>query len=378
MKKLILLLSVICFWVACKKDNPERVANNQTPTTPNTTSLMIDVGGGMNGAVYCLQVYNGELYAGGEFTTAGSVFAEGIAKWNGTSWSALPNGPSAAGIGTVIVGTMAVFNNELYVGGGFDSIGNQLANGFAKWNGSSWSAPDNGNSLNSRYGWIRKLAVSNNTLYAVADSIYKFNGSSWTNTNFGKVDGGSHYVNSVCDFNGNLYVAGSFSTAGGNTVGNIAYYDGLNWLSPGIGVQLGVAVPQISDMIVFNGELYVTGSFQSAGGIAAPNVAKWNGSSWYAVGVNGLVSGPIFSNPSLLVNYNSTLYAFGGDSTSLVTNTPADIIFWDGSIWQRASFGLYQSSLIRCMAVYNNSLYVGGVLYYDSSGLERGAIAKSP
>ncbi len=34
----------------------------------------------------------GNLYAGGEFTTAGGMAANHIAKWNGTIWSALGSG----------------------------------------------------------------------------------------------------------------------------------------------------------------------------------------------------------------------------------------------------------------------------------------------
>jgi len=44
------------------------------------------VGGGTNGDVYSLAVYNGELYAGGTFNMAGGISANYIARWNGTSW----------------------------------------------------------------------------------------------------------------------------------------------------------------------------------------------------------------------------------------------------------------------------------------------------
>jgi len=40
---------------------------------------------GMNGTIYDLVVYNGELIAGGAFTTAGDVSANNIARWNGSS-----------------------------------------------------------------------------------------------------------------------------------------------------------------------------------------------------------------------------------------------------------------------------------------------------
>jgi len=39
----------------------------------------------MTGPLSALTVYNGDLIAGGVFSTAGGVSANRIAKWNGTS-----------------------------------------------------------------------------------------------------------------------------------------------------------------------------------------------------------------------------------------------------------------------------------------------------
>ncbi|MBK6679912.1 MAG: hypothetical protein IPG53_07720 [Ignavibacteriales bacterium] len=50
------------------------------------------VGAGVNGSVYTLKMDGSNLYAGGQFTSAGGVNASNIAKWNGTSWSALGDG----------------------------------------------------------------------------------------------------------------------------------------------------------------------------------------------------------------------------------------------------------------------------------------------
>src|SRR2546425_10829849 len=52
----------------------------------------ISMGGfaGANGAVYAAVADgSGNLYIGGEFTIVGDLFANRIAKWNGTNWSAL-------------------------------------------------------------------------------------------------------------------------------------------------------------------------------------------------------------------------------------------------------------------------------------------------
>ena len=48
---------------------------------------------GTDGLVYAAVVDgSGNLYIGGSFTVAGGVIANGIAKWNGSSWSALGSG----------------------------------------------------------------------------------------------------------------------------------------------------------------------------------------------------------------------------------------------------------------------------------------------
>jgi len=101
----------------------------------------------MNNSVYSLAVFGGELYAGGNFTTAGGNAANYIAKWNGTSWSAVGVGMSDP------VSALAVYNGELYVAGWYGTI--------SKWNGASWSAVGTG--CNSD---ITALAVYGVSLYA--------------------------------------------------------------------------------------------------------------------------------------------------------------------------------------------------------------------
>ena len=59
-----------------------------------------------------------------------------IAKWNGSSWSALGSGMGRGDIGVI---ALAVSGSDLYAGGYFTTAGGSAANYIAKWNGSSWS-----------------------------------------------------------------------------------------------------------------------------------------------------------------------------------------------------------------------------------------------
>jgi hypothetical protein len=58
---------------------------------------------------------------GGQFTTAGGVVANGIAKWNGSSWSALGSGMNGE------VRALAVSGSGLYAGGLFTTAGGKVS-----------------------------------------------------------------------------------------------------------------------------------------------------------------------------------------------------------------------------------------------------------
>ena len=93
------------------------------------------VGGGVEGTeITDLQVFNNELWAVGKFWAAGGVPAHWIAKWDGNKWCSFGNQFDNA------VLHMGVYNNELYIGGGFRSIDGDTSIAYiAKWVGGSYT-----------------------------------------------------------------------------------------------------------------------------------------------------------------------------------------------------------------------------------------------
>lgn len=148
-----------------------------------------------NGEVRALAVdAQGNIYAGGSFTTMGGVTGTTyIAKWNGTTWEALGSGLAGGGYGvfSMVIGK----DGNLYVGGGFATAGGKASNGFAIWNGSDWIAFSGADYpvFGGTYSVARNLVLdpaSGDIYFGTYDSYTTNPGNSWVyhNGNFHRMD----------------------------------------------------------------------------------------------------------------------------------------------------------------------------------------------
>ncbi len=317
-----------------------------TITNANWSAL----GSGTSSYVYCIAIDGTDnVYAGGNFTSAGSITAEYIAKWNGSAWSTLGSGMNSVVNSLVIDGS-----GNVYAGGNFTTAGGVSANYVAKWNGSTWSSLGSGmnNEVNSLVidgsGNIYAGGAFTTAGGVTADDIAKWNGSTWSSLGSGM--NSTVYFGLAVDGAGNVYAGGSFTTAGGVSANYIAKWNGSAWSNLGSGMNGTVYTVAIDG----SGNVYAGGSFSTAGGASAADIAKWNGSAWSSLGsgMNGNVE-------SIAFDGFGDVYA-GGYFTTAGGITADYIAFWNGSAWSSLGSGVNGYNFTTLTFDHVGNLYAGG------------------
>ena len=128
-----------------------------------------------------------------------------------------------------------------------------------------------------------------------------------------------------------LYAGGRFTTAGGVAATNIAKWNGSAWSALGAGIHGGVFALAVSGT-----NLYVGGGFTTAGEVTANRIARWNVSGWSALG-SGM------NNPVWALAVSGTNLYVGGGFTTAGEVTANYIAKWNGSAWSALGSGMNDS-----------------------------------
>lgn len=227
------------------------------------------------------------LYISGAFTTAGGALVNRIARWNPNQnrWDAL-----AGGMDSGEVRAMIVFDDgngpALFAGGSFSKSGGVTTNGIARWNGTSWTSVGGGVSHSGRSYSVNALALhddgSGPALYAggVFDqaggenvqNVARWNGEFWS-----AAGAGPSSVNTLlsADLGDGLalYAGGQLNGLGEPDANYVARWDGQQWTA--VGQSLGMDTEVVHDLILFDDgagpALYAGGDFNLMKKTPAPH-----------------------------------------------------------------------------------------------------------
>ncbi|GFO81508.1 MAG: hypothetical protein A49_11350 [Methyloceanibacter sp.] len=387
----------------------------------------VQVGSGLNaggggGRVTSFLVFDdgsgSALYAGGDFFGSSGNY---ISKWNGTTWTAVGPGFNTNEV-KALAGLVDGPNRYLYASGGFTNIsGGATVNYIARWNGTSWSALNAGleafgtalavfdegdgpiihvggevctgncgtfaAGTGGRGGRTGIGRDKNSRLAATFSGfVATWEPGEWSVLSNGLSDE-VHAMTVHDDGSGPALIAGGkFKPPRGPRPDNpspfptngIAKFDGIEWSSLGTGMTKSGSNPPPADvraLVTFDEDdtgpnaprLFAGGDFNLAGGISANNVARWDGSVWTAVGnVGGIVNAlTVFDEDGAGAN-PPRLFA-GGDFTNRLSR-------WNGSTWSVVGSGINNGS-VTSLVVYNNSLYVGGT-FTNAAGVGANYLAR--
>ena len=353
------------------------------------------------GIIRSMEWYDSSLYISGYFVYAGNQLANNVARWDGQAWHAVGSGANNYYV------YLTLLEDTLYAYGNF-TVFNGDTTSLVKLNGTTWQ-PLTNDTLNL----VQALTKKNDTLFAITyqliNSYYRnvshIQAGVWTglvhNIGFGSnqilfsfhdtlfystsqngydelriycisdttpilsalsIMGQHTYYEpqSVKIYGNSVYVTGFFNNLNNTFSTGLARYDGTAWTAP-----FFVSLPYYDAWYYGWGrnlmydsttnELLVSGKFYFAGDTLSPSVAKWDGSSWHAMGA-GLNGGDDGEVRRMLI-FKDTLYACGSFTRS--GNQPLrGIAKWNGTFW--LPVGGICNGTVKSMDVYHDTLYVIG------------------
>ncbi len=307
------------------------------------------------------------LVIAGRFNAVQNKIASGIAAWNGTEWMNLGSG--ITGLATLSQSTNSMTNwdpdgagpqpNYLVAAGFIKTAGGVSVNGIARWDGSSWSAIPGDSQPSNNYGYVTTWDPDGDgptAAYLIGGSsslvgYYRWNGTNRVFVSFQPYNGAVR-TGTRFDADGSgpelerLVLAGEFTTIGGVAARRVAMWNGMAWLPFGGG--LGgptTGTESVRALATYDPdgpdgsappELYAAGNFTLAEGLPVSGIARWNGISWLPLGaatVGGITIDALVA-VGLGPNGTAPLRLVVGGAFTTFAGIPAQrVAVWDGAAW---------------------------------------------
>ena len=314
----------------------------------------------VGGNVYALGSFDDgtgrELVVGGQMP--GSAQGDNVSRFDGASWH--PLGAGTNGIVLALEDFDEGAGERLFAGGGFTTADGAPTGGIARWDGTAWSALGSGIT-----GTVRALCVHDDgtgpQLYAGLsvnqhDCVAHFDGASWTTLPSAIF---TSHVQSItsCDFGAGPRLV----ITGATTSDRVEMWDGNAWTNLS-GTAIGVGAACTADF-GSGVRLYVAGDFTTIGGVACANVASYDGTSFAPLGSGIGATAEAFVSRLVRVQSPSgtRLHVFGNlESAGGLRASSAAA--WDGATWSVFGNGFAPgvNALARFADAGGDALYAVG------------------
>lgn len=359
------LLALVAFLGCGKSDDPQPVEPEPPPPPPPRAWQAM--GSGLPGECLALAVHDGSLIAGGSVPFEPGRPKGFISRWNGVSWTPLNSdfdGP---------VSCLSSFGGELYAGGSFSEVDGHAVRGIARRTAAGWRPLGSGLTAHPRYTSAAVFCLTPHDggllvggVFGGAGGSFTPNLASWSGGSWSPIrQNGDLLVYALCPWDNGVAVAGKRDsdvlTAPGS---RIVHWRESGWLALGSGIEWipGLTYsPEVSAVCAHAGSLFAGGRFVRAGGSAAGNLARWDGSSWGALQSTAHTDTAMVVDA--LISFEGELVAagafhVGGDPV------PVTIARWDGTSWKTLGQGL--NGNVGDFLVYQGDLIAAGS--FTSSG----------
>ncbi|WP_417609713.1 T9SS type A sorting domain-containing protein [Owenweeksia hongkongensis] len=275
-----------------------------------------------------MTIFQGEIYIG-------LVMASGTTSWlvkfDGMQWSAVP---MFSGVLSGSVRSLEVHNGELYIGGFFDvTIGGTSYENILKYDGTSFTGFTG---LSGPNQTVSDIYFANGDVYVLARQLYKLNGTTF-GTGVQIHQSGTSQRSFLASYNNELYCA----------TDTFLYKVGAS-----ASTLIKTFPYRITDMDVYNGELYVVGDTLRKTWTLGGGLTKYDGQTFTILSApNALHSGEV---------YNGALHYFSC-SVTMFNGQQYDRAFKMSNVLGLGEKAVNQSGL----SVYPNPAH--GLFYIENS-----------
>jgi hypothetical protein len=307
-----------------------------------------------------LAITNSWLFAGGSFTTiAGLIAANRVARYNSStnSWSAMAGLPGSA-CSTLFVRGTGINTFEVTAGVSDPTSVQKVW----RWTGTTWTALGSFADLAAVPACFQfyngQYAVGLSTATQRAVCVFRYDGAAWTPLAGPGLDGDVH---AVCHGTGEVVIGGEFQQVHGIACSRVAKLAGGVWSAMGTGVNGPVyALARLA-----NGDVLVGGSFTTAGGVTVNNIARWlaNGNGWTNLSTG--TSGPV---RAIQVLQNGNVIV-GGDFSTAGGTIVLGVARWTG-VWSNLGSGNNNGfgGNVRALAELPDGTFVAGGTFSTTTG----------